>query len=158
MEHWLQRKPVAACGESFIRVLSGRGKHAADQSSQARSSIGMTLSERARVRGGVFALLVVAVVVVVLLELNLLGITNFPIVRPQRTERDRALARVLLGAKNQCRFGHALVSAGNTHRARIRPSRFARIYAQSFGGTTEGERDRIRQACLTGLSHRHGGR
>lgn len=118
----------------------------------------VSLSERARERGIVTLVIGLVLIAALLLELNLLGVTNFPIVRPQRTKRDAALARVLLGAKNQCRFGHALVSAGHPQASKrasiLHPLRFARVYAQSFGGASEDERRRIERACLTGLSRR----
>jgi hypothetical protein len=121
----------------------------------------MWLSRRVTGRGLVAAVVALMLLATVLLQLNLLGLTNFPIVRRERTERDEMLARVLSGVKNQCRFGDALVSAGQSRvskgtDARLRSDRFARVYAASFGGTSEQERRRIRDACRAGLSHSSG--
>ena len=96
------------------------------------------------------------VVLATLLELNLLGVTDFPFEPPRsRSPREERLTRVLRSAMSQCRFGNALVSAGEmssqTSR-RGRPESFARTYANSFAGTTEDERRQIRAACLRGLT------
>ena len=95
------------------------------------------------------------VVLATLLELNLLGVTDFPFETPRnRSPRDERLTRVLRSAKSQCRFGNALVSAGAASGGprRDRPESFARTYANSFAGTTEDERHQIRAACLQGLT------
>jgi hypothetical protein len=96
------------------------------------------------------------VVLATFLELNLLGVTDFPFETPRsRSPRDERLTRVLRSAKSQCRFGNALVSAGATSgqgRGRVQPESFARTYANSFAGTTEEERRQIRAACLRGLT------
>jgi len=94
------------------------------------------------------------VVLATFLELNLLGVTDFPFHTPNRSPRQERLTRVLRSAESQCRFGNALVSAGVTRGeagSRVRPERFARTYANSFAGTTEDERHQIRAACLRGL-------
>ena len=102
------------------------------------------------------AIVCVLVVLALFLELNLLGVTNFPFKTVERSPRQDRLARVLRSAESQCRFGNALVSAGAAGgRGRdreIRPVRFARSYANSFAGTTEDERVQIRAACLQGLT------
>lgn len=96
------------------------------------------------------------VVLATFLELNLLGLTDFPFKTPSsRSPREERLTRVLGSAKSQCRFGNALVSAGAARgqaRSRVRPESFARTYANSFAGTTEDERAQIRAACLQGLT------
>ena len=97
------------------------------------------------------------VVLATFLELNLLGVTDFPFETPRsRSPREERLTRVLRSAKSQCRFGNALVSAGvpgsQGRGGEVRPERFANSYANSFAGTTEEERAQIRAACLQGLT------
>lgn len=102
------------------------------------------------------AIVSLLVVLAVSLELNLLGVTGFPFKFTDTSPRQERLTRVLRSAKSQCRFGNALVSAGatsgGTRSDRVRPESFARTYANSFAGTTEGEREQIRAACLQGLT------
>lgn len=102
------------------------------------------------------AVVCVLVVLALFLELNLLGVTDFPFKNVERSPREDRLTRVLRSAESQCRFGNALVSAGvpggQGRDGEVRPERFANSYANSFAGTTEDERAQIRAACLQGLT------
>lgn len=101
-------------------------------------------------------LVCVLVALALFLELNLLGVTDFPFKTLDHSPRQDHLTRVLRSAKDQCRFGNALVSAGAAsgegRDGEVRPERFANTYANSFAGTTEDERAQIRAACLQGLT------
>ena len=97
------------------------------------------------------------VVLAVSLELNLLGVTDFPFKTTDPSPRQERMTRVLRSAKSQCRFGKALVSAGAAsgggRSERVKPVSFARTYANSFAGTSADDRLQIRAACLQGLTN-----
>jgi hypothetical protein len=106
-------------------------------------------------RWSLTAAVLLLVVLAISLELNLLGVTDFPFKTTDISPRQERLTRVLRSAKSQCRFGNALVSAGAARGragSRVPPESFARTYANSFAGTTEDERRQIRAACLQGLT------
>ena len=107
-------------------------------------------------RRALTAAVLLLIVLAVALELNLLGVTDFPFKTTDTSPRQERLTRVLRSAKSQCRFGNALVSAGATsgdgRSDRVRSEGFARTYANSFAGTSDDERRQIRAACLQGLT------
>jgi hypothetical protein len=57
----------------------------------------------------------------------------------------------LRATRAACRFGVAISRAGTRGRTRIDPGALAEAYAESFGDLPEGDRERIRQACLEGV-------
>ena len=113
------------------------------------------LSRKSRLLG--IFVLVALLMSAAALELNLLGVTQFPFEtgRSSDSERDHSLSVVLRKAKAQCRFGSALASATRSRRPasgrRSEVERFASTYARSIAGATRGERQQIREACLKGL-------
>ena len=57
----------------------------------------------------------------------------------------------LRATRAACRFGVAISRAGTRGRTRIDGEALADAYAESFRDLSEGDRDRIRQACLKGV-------
>jgi hypothetical protein len=99
--------------------------------------------------------LIAVLSIVLLIQLSLLGVTDYPFRASANRDSDTLFQRVLTGAEHQCRFGNALVSAGGPSRVddrkRIRPRDFAQTYAQSFSGISPRERERLEKACLQGF-------